>query len=99
MDGSYISFIILADAHFSHDLLATLSSIFCSRAALELENLALGHQIGVHQRSAAKRPKLTSGDLSFAIILCACDFNYIRRCDSQPIALGLPTNPWWIVAD
>jgi hypothetical protein len=22
---------------------------------------------------------------SFAIILCACDFNYIRRCDSQPI--------------
>jgi hypothetical protein len=23
--------------------------------------------------------------LSFAIILCACDFNYIRRCDSQPI--------------
>ncbi len=23
--------------------------------------------------------------LSFAIILCACDFNYIRGCDSQPI--------------
>ena len=23
--------------------------------------------------------------LSLAIILCACDFNYIRRCDSQPI--------------
>jgi hypothetical protein len=22
---------------------------------------------------------------SFAIILCACDFNYIRGCDSQPI--------------
>jgi hypothetical protein len=33
-----------------------------SRAALELENLALRHQIGVLQRSAAKRPKLTSGD-------------------------------------
>jgi transposase InsO family protein len=43
-------------------LLATLSSIFRSRAALELENLALRHQIGVLQRSAAKRLKLTSGD-------------------------------------
>src|SRR6201987_5048575 len=41
---------------------ATLSSIFRSRAALQLENLALRHQIGVLQRSAAKRPKLTSGD-------------------------------------
>jgi hypothetical protein len=30
-------------------LLATLSSIFRSRAALELENLALRHQIGVLQ--------------------------------------------------
>jgi putative transposase len=43
-------------------LLATLCSIFRSRAALRLENLALRHQIGVLQRSAAKRPKLTSGD-------------------------------------
>ncbi len=43
-------------------LLATLSSIFRSRAALELENLALRHQIGVLQRSVRKRPKLTSGD-------------------------------------
>ena len=43
-------------------LLATLSSIFRSRAALGLENLALRHQIGVLQRSARKRPKLTSGD-------------------------------------
>jgi len=43
-------------------LLATLSSIFRARAALELENLALRHQIGVLQRSAAKRPKSTSGD-------------------------------------
>ena len=45
-------------AHFSHDL-ATLSSIFRSCAALGLENLALRHQIGVLQRSARKRPKLT----------------------------------------
>jgi hypothetical protein len=29
---------------------------------VELENLALRHQIGVLQRSAAKRLKLTSGD-------------------------------------
>jgi putative transposase len=43
-------------------LLATLSSIFRSRAALQLENLALRHQIGVLRRSTRKRPKLTSGD-------------------------------------
>ena len=43
-------------------LLATVSSTFRSRAALELENLALRHQIGVLQRSARKRPKLTSRD-------------------------------------
>jgi transposase InsO family protein len=42
--------------------LATLSSIFRSRAALELENLALRHQIGVLRRTAAKRLKLTSAD-------------------------------------
>ena len=43
-------------------LLAALRAIFRSRAALELENLALRHQIGVLQRSARKRPKLTAGD-------------------------------------
>ena len=43
-------------------LLATLSSIFRSRAALELENLALRHQIGVLRRAAAKRLRLTSAD-------------------------------------
>jgi len=41
---------------------ATLSSIVRSRAALELANLALRHQIGVLQRSARKRPKLTPLD-------------------------------------
>src|ERR1700741_2103511 len=40
----------------------TLSSIFRSRAALELENLALRHQIGGLQRSARKRPRLTPID-------------------------------------
>jgi len=43
-------------------LLATLFSIFRSRAAVQLENLALRHQIGVLRRSARERPKLTSGD-------------------------------------
>ena len=47
---------------FLTTLAATLSSIFRSRAALQLENLALRHQIGVLQRSARKRPKLTAGD-------------------------------------
>jgi putative transposase len=42
--------------------LATLFSIFRLRAALQLENLALRHQIDVLQRSARTRPKLTSGD-------------------------------------
>ena len=46
-------------------LLSTLGSLFHSRAALELENLALGHQIGVPKRSARKRPKLTSADRVF----------------------------------
>src|SRR6202165_4689488 len=43
-------------------LFATLSSIFHSRAGLQLENLALRHQIGVLQRSARNRPKLTPVD-------------------------------------
>jgi hypothetical protein len=42
-------------------LLTNLPSIFCSRAAPELENLALRHQIGVLQRSIRNRPKLTLG--------------------------------------
>ena len=50
-------------------LLATLRSIFRSRAALELENLALRHQIGVLQRSARKRPKLTAGDRLLRVCL------------------------------
>jgi putative transposase len=50
-------------------VLATLRSIFCSRAALKLENLALRHQIGVLQRSARKRPKLTAGDRLLWVLL------------------------------
>src|SRR5215470_81661 len=54
---------------FLRSCLATLPSILLSRAAVELENLAQRHQIGVLQRSAAKRPKLTSGDRLFWICL------------------------------
>jgi hypothetical protein len=41
---------------------ATLSSVFRSRSALQLENLALRHQIGVLQRVGRKRPKLMPRD-------------------------------------
>jgi putative transposase len=50
-------------------LLSTLGSLFRSRAALELENLALRHQIGVLKRSARKRPKLTAADREFWVLL------------------------------
>ena len=49
--------------------LATLSSMFRSRTTLELENLALRHQIGVLQRSARKRPRLTPGDRLLWVLL------------------------------
>jgi hypothetical protein len=39
-----------------------LRSLIRSRIDLQLENLALRHQIGVLQRSLKKRPKLTSTD-------------------------------------
>src|SRR3984893_13105497 len=50
-------------------LLSTLYSMFRSRAVLELENLALRHQIGVLKRSARKRPKLTPADRMFWVVL------------------------------
>src|SRR6516164_11241101 len=43
-------------------LLFILRSLIGSRVELQLENLALRHQIGVLQRSLKKRPKLTSMD-------------------------------------
>jgi len=50
-------------------LLANLRSMFRSRAAVGLENFALRHQIGVLQRSAEKRPKLTPADRLVWVIL------------------------------
>ena len=43
-------------------LLITLGSILRSRLDLQLEILALRHQIGVLERSVHKRPRLTSTD-------------------------------------
>ncbi|MGH9632728.1 MAG: integrase core domain-containing protein, partial [Bryobacteraceae bacterium] len=49
---------------------ASLSSWFRSRAALQLEILALRHQIAVLQRSV-KRPKLTTADRLLWVWLCS----------------------------
>jgi hypothetical protein len=54
---------------FLTTLPAVLSSIFRSRGVLQLENLALRHQIGVLRRSARKRPKLTPGDRLLWVLL------------------------------
>jgi len=50
-------------------LAAAASAAFKSRAALQLENVALRHQLGVLRRSA-KRPKLTSADRLLWTWLC-----------------------------
>jgi putative transposase len=50
-------------------LLAALRSVVGSRAELQLENLALRHQINVLRRSVRKRPTLTSRDRFFWICL------------------------------
>jgi hypothetical protein len=51
-------------------LAAAVSATFKSRAALQLENLALRHQLGVLQRSV-KRPKLARADRLLWVWLCA----------------------------
>jgi len=57
-------------------LLSTLCLRFRSRAVLELEYIALRHQIGVLRRSARKRPKLTPADRLFWVFLSRvwCDW-------------------------
>jgi putative transposase len=50
-------------------LLTALRSICRSRSAVELEILALRHQIGVLQRAAKKRPPLTPADRVFWAVL------------------------------
>jgi len=51
------------------ELLVAFCSILRSRADLQLENLALRHQIGVLQRSIRRRPKLTPRDRLFWVCL------------------------------
>jgi putative transposase len=51
-------------------LAAAVSSLLKSRTALQLENLALRHQIGVLQRSAKRRPQLTAADRVLWVWLC-----------------------------
>jgi hypothetical protein len=50
-------------------LLTALRSVFRSHSVLELEILALRHQIGVLQRAAKKRPKLTAVDRLLWVVL------------------------------
>src|SRR6202140_2370440 len=52
-----------------HMVADTLSACFKSRAALQLENLALRHQLGVLRRSVT-RPKLTPADRFLWAWLC-----------------------------
>src|SRR5881394_678502 len=52
-----------------HVFAASASAAFKSRATLQLENLALRHQLGVLRRSV-KRPKLTSADRLLWAWLC-----------------------------
>ena len=60
----------LPSGHLWSALLAAIFASCRSRAALQLEILALRHQLGVLQRSV-KRPKLTSADRFLWAWLCA----------------------------
>ena len=56
---------LLRCSFFSRPPLPLCSRSFARLAALQLENLALRHPIGILPRSARKRPKLTPGDRLF----------------------------------
>src|SRR5215469_7118176 len=89
---------------FLTTLLAVLPSILRSRAALNFENLALRHQIGVLQRSAAKRPKINRRrpyvlDLSLSpltrLALCACHPSSLPLRLSPLLDLESAGRPTW----
>ena len=85
---------------FLTTLVAILSSILRSRAVIELENLALRHQIGVLQRAAAKRPKLTSADLLLWICLSRLWRDWrsalaIVRPETSYLGIVLVLHPSW----
>jgi len=53
-----------------HSAFATARSSFRTRAALQIEILALRHQLTVLQRSQRGRVRLTSADRLFWVALC-----------------------------
>ena len=55
--------------HILSILLTVLCSAFRSRAAVQLENVALRHQLNVLKRSVKQRPKLTPSDRLLWVIL------------------------------
>jgi hypothetical protein len=72
-------------------LLSTLGSLFRSRAVLELEHMALRHQIGVLKRSARKRPKLTPSDRLLWVLLSRVWGDWRSALDIvKPDVLQLP---------
>jgi hypothetical protein len=59
--------------------LTTLLSGFRSRVVLQVEILALRHQIGVLRRSAKKRPRLTVADRVFWVWLSRVQSAQVAR--------------------
>jgi hypothetical protein len=75
-------------------LLVALRSLIRSRLELQLENLALRHQIGVLQRSARKPLRLRSKDRFFWFYLeWSKNWNALKRRDvrlsQSPAAVSL----------
>lgn len=68
----------LINWHIFTALIASVSASFRSRAALQLEILALRHQIGVLQRSV-KRPKLTPADRLLWVWLATVWYDWKSR--------------------
>ena len=64
-------------------LLITLGSILRSRLDLQLEILALRHQIGVLERSVHKGPRLTPPVVSSGSRFTASGATGVRRCSSS----------------
>jgi len=86
LPGRVIFFISLGRASFSQYTSSTsLLRSSGQRASLGIENLALRHQIGVLQRSARKRPKMTSGRTTCVNLLSRLwrDWRYGVACSSQ----------------
>jgi len=69
IDWELSRFLRLAPVDVLSALIASLALSFRSHAALQLEILALRHQLGVLQRPV-KRPKLTSSDRLLWVWLC-----------------------------